>query len=117
VAFTLAGGAVGSLHAGYVLPAGYDTCIGLRGSLGFINWQPQNHHLRVHSEHPDWRGQPTREIRFEPERVKGYGADGEAALLDLAAAIRDPARRPLRSDIQNGVAVLRLLEAAYAAAR
>ncbi len=110
------GGMLGSLHVGYLLPAGTEMFWGLRGSLGWVHWDlTHGRQVTVHSTHPAWRTAPTRSFDFPDPPNATYGRNsGEALLRDLARYIRDggaPGQDP-----DEALAVLRVLDAAYAAA-
>lgn len=77
-------GAVGSLHAGYMLAlsgggyhnkAGYDTYVGLNGQGGRIHWSalggPTS--LALESTHPDFAGAPIRSIDYSLGQSPAYG--------------------------------------------
>lgn len=110
-------GMLGSLHLGYLLPAGGHQFLGLRGSLGWAAWDwSAGRRFTVHSEHPDWSAAPTRVFDFPRPAGAGYG-DGTAAMLlrDFVRCIRQNGDAPLYT-IQDAINVLKVLDAAYESA-
>jgi predicted dehydrogenase len=114
VAVRFAGGAVGTIHHAYALPArGYRSRLALRGLDGSIELGLDEEvvHLTMGDDgfvHEERR-------TFPAPAVPGYGASGRAAVRDLLDAIRD-GHEPLA----NGEALIRALkviDAAYEAAR
>ena len=91
VAFRTAGGAVGSLHAGYVLAvgnpgyraAGHDIVMILRGTLGAIYHAGGRHEapLLLESVAPGWRSAPPRTYQFTAPPSRGYGGPGRSRLF------------------------------------
>ncbi|HET7559520.1 MAG TPA: Gfo/Idh/MocA family oxidoreductase, partial [Limnochordia bacterium] len=110
-----AGGAIGTLHAAYVLPEGYETYLGVRGELGWIRWDPTGNVIEAKSQHPSWRDEPRRTLRPEKMQFPGYGTDGRSALLTWLAAIRGEAARPA-ADQRDALRTLEVIDAAYASA-
>lgn len=110
-------GMLGSLHVGYLLPTGGQAFMGLRGSLGWLHWDWQDQRrFTVHSTHPDWAAAPTRVFDFpSPPNATYGGGTGEALLRDFARCIRDNGARP-RLTVADAMEVLRICDAAYAAA-
>mgnify|MGYP005854736573 CR=1 FL=1 len=110
-------GMLGTLHVGYLLPAGGDTFLGIRGSLGWMRWDCEaGRRFTVHSEHPSWAASPTRVFDFPRGPDPSYGAGTGAALLrDFARCINDGGQNPTLT-IADALRVLHILDAAYAAA-
>jgi predicted dehydrogenase len=83
VAFRTDSGAVGSLHAGYLLAlgrpgyrgAGHDILLTLRGTLGAVTYEPNrvDAPLVLDSVAPGWRGAQRRVYQFTPPPSPGYG--------------------------------------------
>jgi predicted dehydrogenase len=124
VAFRTAGGAVGSLHAGYLLAvgnpgyraAGHDIAMILRGTLGAIYYTGgrQEAPLRLESVAPDWRGAPQRSYQFTPAASPGYGG---LPGLDFFRAFlaATPADPTTPADALDALRLLEVLDAIYAA--
>ncbi len=77
-------GAVGSLHAGYMLAlsgsgyhnkAGYDTYGGFSGQLGRITWSSPSSPSKITAEsiHPAWASAPQRVFDMPPAESPAYG--------------------------------------------
>src|SRR5205814_9737078 len=83
VAFRTSSGAVGSLHAGYLLAignpgyraAGHDITMILRGTLGAIVYSGGRNEapLMLESVAPEWRAASRRAYQFTPTPSPGYG--------------------------------------------
>lgn len=110
-------GMLGSLHVGYLLPAGGQAFMGLRGSLGWLTWDWQNgRRFTIHSEHPSWAMAPERVYDFPTAPGSTYGGGtGEATVRDFARCIGEGGANP-RMTIGDALDVLRILDAAYQAA-
>jgi predicted dehydrogenase len=108
------GGAVGTIHHAYALPArGYRSRLALRGLDGSIELGLDEEVVLLTAGDDGF----VREERtaFEVPEAPGYGASGRAAVRDLLDAIRDG-----REPVANGEALVRALEvidAAYQSAR
>ncbi len=115
-----AGGALGTLHAGYLLRgstsgysgAAYDTFLGLRGTLGYARLPlSEGMAYTLVSEAPGWRSGGRRERRFDlPPSLAYGGVAGEDFLLQFLRAARqgDPALAPVAAAVH----VLEIVEAA-----
>lgn len=115
VSLRFANGALASLHAGYVLPTGYETFFGIRGSLGWITWDPMTPVLRTHTDAPGIGDAPDRSTTYTKRPAPGYaGTTGRNLILDWLAAIRDD--RPPRVGPAEALWALRLVHAAYESA-
>lgn len=115
VALRFAGGAVGTVHHAYALPArGYRSHLALRGLEASIELGPGEELVLITG---DGHGGQLNEERttFDVPPVLGYGASGRAAVRDLLDAIGDG-----REPEAGGEALIRALEvidAAYESAR
>jgi predicted dehydrogenase len=115
-----AGGALGTLHAGYLLRgsnagyagATYDTFLGLRGQLGYARLPlSEGTAYTLFSEAPGWRAGGRRERRFDPPPSPAYGgASGEEFLHQFLLAAREG--RPALAPIEAAVHVLEIVEGA-----
>lgn len=122
VSFALSGGAVGSLHAGYVLRQRYgDISLTLRGDLGEIVWpqwdfEGRQSTLYIHSEGPRSDGPGLETVTLEPPGGAGYGgALGQDFVRRFAHAARMAA--PFVVDGVDALRAMQFVEAAYAADR
>jgi predicted dehydrogenase len=113
LALRFAGGAVGTLHDAYALPArGYRSHLALRGLDGSIELGP-GERLTTLTAGVDGLQEQTTDLD-EPD-VPGYGATGQAAVADLIAAIEEGRETEAPGELL--VAALELIEAAYRSAR
>jgi len=122
--FRTSSGAVGSLHAGYLLAlgnpgyraAGHDINVILRGSDGLLQYATgrQESPLVLESLAPAWRAASRRSYQFTPTPSPGYGGLGGLDFFRafLAAGIDDPTP----ANAVDALRVLEVLDAAYAAA-
>ncbi len=120
VAFRTSGGAVGSLHAGYVLAvgnpgyraAGHDIAMILRGTLGAISYTGARGEapLALESVASEWRAASRRTFQFTATPSPGYGG---LAGLEFFRAFLDgnPA-----ATVVDALRILEVLDAIYAAA-
>jgi predicted dehydrogenase len=126
VAFRTSGGAVGSLHAGYVLAlgnpgyraAGHDISLILRGSDGVIQYTAARGQdtppLVLESRAPHWRSASRRTLQLTPTPSPGYGGlAGLDFFRQFLAAVPGDAT-PAGADA--ALRVLEVLDAAYASA-
>ena len=123
LAFRTSGGAVGSLHAGYLLAlgnpgyraAGHDILLALRGEQGVLQYAAnrQETGLVLESLAPRWRAASRRVFQFTPTPSPGYGGlaglDFFRAFLSAQPEDRTPA------DELDALRVLEVLDAAYTA--
>jgi len=123
VTFRTAGGAVGSMHAGYLLAvgnpgyraAGHDIVMILRGTLGAVYYTAgrQEAPLLLESVAPGWRSALRRTYQFTLAASPGYGGvpglDFFRAFLTAAPGDATPA------DALDALRVLEVLDAIYAA--
>lgn len=114
VALRFAGGAVGTLHHAYALPArGYRSRLALRGLEASIELGLDDE-LVVLTAGADGQLHEER-TRFDVPPAPGYGASGRAAVRDLLDAIREG--RETQATGEALVATLELVDAAYESAR
>lgn len=122
VSFTMSNGAVGNLHAGYVLRQRYgDIGMTIRGTLGEVVWpmwdvSGRRSTLQVHSDAPGWESVGYKEITVEPRDAPGYGGSGGIEFVSgfiRAAAGGDP----FITDGDDALKAMQFVEAAYAASR
>jgi predicted dehydrogenase len=120
-------GAVGSLHAGYLMalsgggyhnPAGYDSYGGFNGRLGRITWSSDSSptEVSIESIHPDWAGAPQRTFDLPLADSPAYGGvSGEQFLRDFIRATQgDGEPMAVGSD---ALQVARIIDAAYESSR
>jgi predicted dehydrogenase len=124
VAFRTAVGAVGSLHAGYVLAvgnpgyraAGHDIAMILRGTLGAIYYTGGRLEapLLLESVAPGWSTAQRRTFQFTPTPSPGYG--GLAGLDFFRAFLKAAPGEATPADAHDALRLLQVLDATYAAA-
>jgi len=126
LAFRTSSGAVGSLHAGYVLAlgnpgyraAGHDISLILRGSDGLIQYSVGGGYdgppLILESLAPRWRSASQRGFQLTPTPSPGYG--GLAGLDFFRQFLTAGPGRPTPADAVDALRVLEILDAAYASA-
>jgi predicted dehydrogenase len=124
VAFRTSGGAIGSLHAGYLLAvgnpgyraAGHDITLILRGSDGVIQYAGgrQESPLVLESVAPDWRAASRRSYQFMATPSPGYG--GVAGLDFFRAFLAAAPGEATPADAVDALRVIEVLDAIYAAA-
>jgi predicted dehydrogenase len=105
-------GMIGSLHVAYATDKATDQLFfGLRGTLGWLNWERSGPEIEVRSTHPAWAPGQTRVLRFASDPVEGYaGATGLRALRRFIASFRDGAAPVFTPD--DSIRVLEVLDAA-----
>lgn len=123
VTFKLSGGALGSLHAGYLLAAGtpgyagtsYDLAVYLRGTLGTVAYQRDRDDERLvcDTTAQPWCDQPP-PVLAPPEPARGYG--GAPGLAFFRAFLQARAGDPVPAGPLDTLRILQLLDAIYAAA-
>jgi predicted dehydrogenase len=123
VSFRMAGGAVGSMHAGYLLAvgnpgyraAGHDIAMILRGTLGAIYYTGgrQEAPLLLESVAPNWRAAPRRTFQFTAAPSPGYG--GLAGLDFFRAFLTARQGEATPADAVDAVRLLEVLDAIYEA--
>jgi predicted dehydrogenase len=124
VSFRTVGGALGTMHAGYLLAVGtpgyrgggYDIALNLRGTLGAIAYHRglQEDPLVLESVAPGWRTAARRELRFTPPASPGYG--GLAGLDFVRAFLAAGPGDPTPAGATDALRVLELLDAIYRSA-
>jgi predicted dehydrogenase len=124
VAFRTDGGAVGSLHAGYLLAvgnpgyraAGHDIAMILRGTLGALAYTGgrQEAPLLLESVAPGWSTAQRRTYQFSPTPSPGYG--GLAGLEFFRAFLNAGPGDATPADAVDALRLLEVLDAIYAAA-
>jgi predicted dehydrogenase len=124
VTFRTSGGAIGSLHAGYLLAvgnpgyraAGHDITLILRGSDGVIQYTGGRHErpLVLESVAPRWRAASLRSYQFTATPAPGYG--GLAGLDSFRAFLAARAGESTPAGAVDALRVLEILDAIYAAA-
>lgn len=121
VSFSTDGGAVGSMHAGYLLAvgnqgyraAGHDIAMTLRGTLGAIYYTGgrQEGPLRLESVASEWRSAPRRSYELTPAVSPGYG--GLAGLDFFRAFLAAGPGDPTPADAVDALRVREVLDAIY----
>ena len=126
LAFRTSGGAVGSLHAGYLLAlgnpgyraAGHDISFILRGTEGVIQYSVARgldaSPLILESRAPRWRSASRRSFQLTPTPSPGYG--GFAGLDFFRQFLAAGPGDPTPADAVDALRVLEILDAAYASA-
>jgi predicted dehydrogenase len=124
VAFRTSSGAIGSLHAGYLLAlgnpgyraAGHDITLTLRGADGVIQYAGGRHEspLMLESRAPRWRAASRRSFQFTPTPSAGYG--GLAGLDFFRQFLAAGPGDATPADAVDALRVLEVLDAIYAAA-
>jgi predicted dehydrogenase len=118
--FSLSNGALGSLHAGYVLTQRYgDFSLCLRGEAGEATWQMwgfegAGHTLQVYSGAPGWETAGHRQFTFTPREAPGYGGSvGQCFVGQFVESFSN--NTPFITDGRDAWRALRFVEAAYQA--
>ncbi|MBT7862045.1 MAG: Gfo/Idh/MocA family oxidoreductase, partial [Gemmatimonadetes bacterium] len=121
--FQLQGGAVGSLHAGYVLRQRYgDIGLTIRGDLGEIDWpmwtwEGRGSTLYIHDEGPRSTGPGREVVELTPADAPGYGgATGMEFVRQFLAAACMGESAPFITNGTDALRAMQFVEAAYAAA-
>lgn len=113
VGVRFAGGAIGTIHGSYSLPApGYRGRLALRGVAGSIELAADDE-LVVLTQGPDGSLHEDR-ASFSRPPVAGYGAQGRAAVEDLLGRIADGAETA--APLDELVRDLAVIDAAYSSA-
>jgi predicted dehydrogenase len=123
LSFRTAGGAVGSMHAGYLLAvgnpgyraAGHDIVMILRGTLGAIYYSGgrQETPLLVESVAPEWRSALRRTYQFTLAASPGYG--GVPGLDFFRAFLAAQPGEATPADAIDALRILEILDASYTA--
>ena len=122
VSFRLSNGAVGSLHAGYLLATGaagyrgasYDRSINLRGTQGAISYRFDGP-LVLESIAPAWRSASSRIFDFTLPSTPGYG--GMHGVNFVRACLSATPGEPTPAGAIDALRVLETLDAVYEADR
>ncbi len=119
--FSLNNGALGQIHAGYVLPRRYgDIYLCLRGTRGDITWntwgcEGRQDQLVVQSEVGAWADEEYREIHCPAAAAPGYGGQmGIDYIADFCAAVAEGT--PFISSGEDALRAMQFVEAAYTSA-
>ena len=118
----LEGGAIATLHAGYLLPistagylsGSYDTYLSFRGLEGNVTWYPteEDRPVVVESTSDAWKTTPRREFKYVIAETGAYGGqygqDFVGRFISSATGGDPPS-----DDGENALRVLRIIEAAY----
>jgi predicted dehydrogenase len=125
VSFRMEGGAVGSMHAGYLLAVGnpgyrggaYDITLILRGTLGAVTYHrgEREEPLVLESVAPGYRTARRRSFEFTPAASPGYG--GLAGLDFFRAFLGARPGDATPADAADGLRLLETLDAIYEAGR
>jgi predicted dehydrogenase len=123
VSFRMDGGAIGSMHAGYLLAvgnpgyraAGHEIGMILRGTLGALHYTGGRAEapLLLESIAPAWRSAPRRSFQFTPADSPGYG--GAAGLDFFRAFLNAGPNDPTPADALDALRLLEALDAIYEA--
>lgn len=113
-----AGGALVSVHSGYLTPRGEaagDSALRIYGKLGWAAWTVGSDRIDAFSVHPSWGTAPTRHLEVKSAPAPGYsGSTGRRSIENfLAAAAGDEA--PMFR-LTEAMRVLAVVEAAYESA-
>lgn len=118
--FSLENGALGSIHAGYVLTQRYgDFYLCLRGELGEATWQlwgfeGVGNTLQVCSGAPGWETSGHRQISLQPREAPGYGGSmGQLFVQQFIDGFIQ--KRKFITDGNDAWRALQFVEAAYRA--
>ena len=117
---TMSNGALGSIHAGYMLKQRYgDIHLALRGTLGeavwpMYDWQGRGDTLYVRSQAPGWDTAAEHVTRAPEGQGEGYGGPVGLQYIDdfITAAQQGTA---FVTDGQDALRAMQLVEGAYAA--
>ena len=119
--FSLENGALGSLHAGYVLPRRYgDIFLCFRGTQGDATWEMYGAggraaRLTVQSQVGEWADDEYTQLSRSGAAAPGYGgATGLDFIADFIAASRG--ERDFVTNGEDAQQAMRFVEAAYSAA-
>ena len=126
IALRFRSGAIGVMHAGYMLAlsgggyhgSGYDAYLGFRGREGRVYWDPVAKPPRLYAEstRPDWSGAPVREFGFTLRDSPAYGGgNGEVFIRRFLQACQGEGEPPTTG--RDALAVARIVDAAYESSR
>lgn len=120
-------GAVGSLHAGYMLAlsgggyfnrAGYDNYVGVNGRMGRLHWTSSGPPASIYAEstHRDWAGAPQRTFHYTYGDSPAYGSVyGEQFVRAFIQAAQGEGEVPASG--YDALQVARVVDAAYESSR
>lgn len=120
-------GAVGSLHAGYIMAlsgegyfntGGNDIYNGFNGQKGRIFWDPMAAPLRIHVETTveEWKSAPVRDYEFIAAESPAYGGvSGEEFVRDFIRAGQGEDTLPASG--RDALQAARIIDAAYESSR
>jgi len=126
VSLQLSGGALGSLHAGYVLAsgrlgyekAGYDMAVIFRGTAGTLRLDGERgaQIVTLESQARGWRTAPRQVFRYTLPDVPAYGGAHGLAFVEqfISAALNKDGEIP--ASAEDAMQVLRILDAIYRSA-
>ncbi|MGC4190991.1 MAG: Gfo/Idh/MocA family oxidoreductase [Thermomicrobiales bacterium] len=121
VTLMFANGGVASLAYGYLLPTAEPSPFGddnpesaLHGHRGWVRWSSSANDARAFSTDPRWQESPWQRRTFANPATGGYGHAAWCAMTNFLDAI-DGLAQP-EYTIEQAIAVLSIIEAAYAAA-
>ncbi len=119
VSFSMSNGAVGSLHAGYMLRKRYgDISLTVRGTLGDVAWssygfEGAGHTVQLQSEAPGWETIASQMVNLEPQGGTGYGGRvGTEFVARFVHCART--RKDFVTDGEDAIRAMRFVEASYA---
>ena len=119
VSLRFAGGALVSIHAGYLTPRGEaagDSALRLYGRLGWAAWIVGSNTVEAFSTHASWAAGPTRRLTCDAPPAPGYaGVVGRRSIENFLAAAAGAEAPMFR--IEEAMNVLAVVEAAYESAR
>ncbi len=112
-------GAIGTVHAGYITPAGFrhkdDGYWALQGTRGDLRWSPSQRKMTVRSNHAVWSAEPEREYVYDADTGIGYGGfNGQDFFRDILQAFATNC--PPLVTLRDAARVLTVFEAAYQSA-
>ena len=120
VSFSLSNGAIGSIHAGYMLRRRYgDIGLTIRGTLGDVTWNSfgfdgASHTVYLQSEAPGWMTIDTQKIELKPKEGPGYGGSiGTEYVTQFSKAVGT--RGDFVTDGEDALKAMEFVEAAYLA--
>ena len=120
IAFAMAGGAIGTLHAAYVLRQRYgDIGLAIRGTDGDISWPTYGHDGELHSfylqsDAPGWETVGLQRVDLQPREGPGYG--GSVGIEYITQFLRCArSGEEFITDGHDAYRAMQFVEAAYAA--
>lgn len=113
VALRFDNGMLGTLNCGYVQPRQADDAyLGLRGTLGWVEWPLFTTQASVTSLHPDWAPATRRQLSYTLDEVEGYGGTtGIELVRHWIGAFRNGT--PPLATIDDAIRTLAIIDAAY----